>query len=387
MKGELYELIGWGWRFPIIVELLTGGDLCQVDIADIPTLKRQREAVVKLLQTHKRHREGNRWYFTPVDLAKVAQKSNAKDPEDVVQWKIDETDTLIKSDFILAYVESPDSIPAIRSTVKFAMIWDSIRKHMFNWLLVHEKPLDLGFCTINAFPARANWKNCVIGRHVARSHNIPIGSSEQNRRDIRRMLHQNFVTAFNSESLLANWSLDITPTRIFHDIIEAREQKRLLKSKGDYWKYAWQILRLLKDATIKNRMYESLLAYSKEAQRPIAKLPHGFVPGSESEGKKPEIDAQSIDSWLQTPVVIGKKMEDRSASVVVPKNEGVHAVPDLQPSDEDLRNAGIEMDAAGPDDDGASGLPVLAAGEEPTGSELLEDRPDRGDSRLAGGVE
>lgn len=345
IKGELYELIGWGWRFPIIVELLTGGDVCGVTIPNIPILKSQREAVVKLLQTHKTGREGDHWYYTKVGLAKIAQPSAANDPEDVVAWKVDETERLMKADFVVAYCESRYSMPGLRRPLDFALTWDSIRKHMLNWLL-SEKELDLGFAILNAFPARANWKNCVIGRHVARDHNVPIGTSVANKNEIKRMLHQNFVSSWDPDTMLSNWSLDITPTRIFHAVIHEQEKERLHKARGNYYKYAWQILRLLKNHTYKGRMYEVILAYSKEAQRPIAKLPHGFVPGSESEGKKPEIVAQPLTSWLQTPVVIGKSMEDGSAYAVVPKDEGMPSVPDIRPEDEDVREPNDDMDSS-----------------------------------------
>jgi hypothetical protein len=40
----------------------------------------------------------------------------------------------------------------------------AISKVHLHWMLLHDREVDLGFARLNAVSARANWKNCVVGR-------------------------------------------------------------------------------------------------------------------------------------------------------------------------------------------------------------------------------
>jgi hypothetical protein len=342
LKGELYELIGFGWRFPIVVEWINSTQAAVV-LADIPILKKQRATVEKTLHANKEHHADGLWYFNRTTLEKIAQRSNRTDPEDVVVWERNETDVEVEADFVMAYCKWRESIPAIRNTQHFAIIWDSIRRFMVEWILVRRQPLELGFATVHAFPARANWKAAITGRYVAQLHNNLAKDSEKVRREVRKMLHQSWITAWNDQSRTFCWSLDIQPTKVFTDAVEFHEGRAKV-GKGSY---AWQMLQLLKMFTIKRRMYDSLMDFIKEAQRPFAKLPHGFVPRGDDEGPQPEIVPQSITDWMQTPLVIGQSAEDAKASAVVPADESVPPVPPVQSDDEDVRDYGIDVVSRG----------------------------------------
>lgn len=356
--GELYELIGHGWRLPIFVRWLDPG-MAEVKLCNIPLLRRMRTDAEAALAAWSQHRDGNKWFFSRKHLEACAIPSRFLDPEDVVIWRRPVNEIHVQTDFVNAYCKTRDA--GVRNPILFGYIWSSACNFMLEWLLFHQKPIDLGFATLNAFCARANWQTAVIGRLMARKANHKQeNSAEARRRETRKILNQSFVTAWDNENGVVRWTLDITPEEPFHSAALQFETKR----KRVRSRYLAQILRLLKSPQHKDRMYASHLAFDRQTKSPYAALPHGALPGHKGEGEEPGVGPQPPPHWPQTPVVAGAKMEDGSGRAVVSEDACLPKVPALEQLSEDLRHTRKNLDATREEIARAIGVHMLATTEE-----------------------
>lgn len=384
--GELYELVGAGWRFPVWVRWVKP-TLAEVLVAEIPTLLKQKEAVETALRAGSSHREGKGWYFSKRNLQATALRSLFTEPEDVVIWGRLENNALVKTDFVAAYCESRDAV--VRNANSLAVIWDSLCKFMLEWMVFQNQTVDFGFARMDALCARANWKNVLMGRLMAMQANGEARTPEGARRAVRKMMHQSSFTAYDPETRTMRWTLEVTPQKPFNDAVEIGEVKR---KRQAYGKYLYQILKLLKGHGQKERLYEILTAYFTETTRPYAALPHGFEPGGAGEignggnagdGGGPEIPFKPAAKWHATPVVTGHAMGDKTGRAVVPEDALLPTVQDLQCLSQDLRHAGGVVDGAGPNGTGPVGLLMFSAGKKRRRRQLLVKRPDGGDAGVA----
>lgn len=383
MPRELYELIGDSWRFPIFIRW-TNSALAQVSIAKIPILKAQRLAVTNMLRkiSDNRTADPEEWFINRTTFENNALRSRHTDPEDVVVWQREEIPLgVLDQDFATAYCAYRHSMPAFRDPEVFSALWDTITKFIREWLLYHGKPVDFGWAKLNVFCARANWKNAVIGHVVGQGYNLNYWN-EPLRREVRGQLDLSLITGGHADDGIrtAAFTLDICPNYLFHEAVQTRELKRRADLNGKSYGYA--IVKLLKGHLHKDRMYESLRAYAKEAMLPLLDLPRGFVPKCNSEAK-PDLDFTPAGHWTQTAVVVGAPKGARPRLSLDPKNEVLPQVQDLQSDDEDLRDARSEMDTAGQSEGGTTGLPLPFAAEKPVASELLPLRHDGGNSGVA----
>lgn len=309
--GELYELVGYGWRLPIWAKLVEK-DLFEVQLADVPSLRKQREAAEAGLRTFCQTREGDVWYFTRKGLEQSALKSQFTDPEDVVVWKHPEAESAAPSDFVHAYCRSRDCIPLpqFQNPATFGLIWSSICKVMLDFLLVQGGEVDLGFAKLSAVCARANWKSVIIGRIVARRRNGLSKDTEATRREIRKLLHRDIITAC-SNGQTVRWALEIEPQKSFHDgAAEVIELRRKREQRGSY---AFNVLKLLKSNTHKNKMHRLLESHWRETQIPCARLPHGFQPRPADDQNGLEV--QPAPKLTPTAIVDGTSMKEKNGFV------------------------------------------------------------------------
>jgi hypothetical protein len=311
-QGQLYELVGFGWRLPIWAKLIDGGSF-EVHLSDIPLLRKQREAAEASLRASAHHYDGAVWFLSKQALDQCAFKSSFADPEDVVVWRHDEDDSMPAGDFVRAYCESRAAVPAIRNPAVFEIIWNSICNVMLNFLLVRGGEVDFGFAKLSAVCGRANWKAVILGRIIARRRNgISSDSSEQTRREIRKLLHRDFITAC-SDGRTVRWTLEVEPKKSFDDAAEVVEIKRKRECRGSY---AFNVLKFLKSNTHKAKMQQALESYWRATQIPYAKLPHGFEPRLANE--KPLL-IQPAPKLSPTPVVDGATMKNKKAFVSLDK--------------------------------------------------------------------
>jgi len=380
--GELYELCGLGWRFPIRVKWI-GEFMAEVRICDIPLLKLQRKAIEEGLADHATHREGQVWFFAPKGLESCAVKSAFTEPEEIVIWQRTLNEINPHMDFIDAYCNSRDTV--IRSTKQFVILWSSISKFMLEWMLFHNRSVDLGWAQMNAFCARVNWKQGVFAKIWARRRmaGAPI-TEEEARRETRNLLHQSWLTAYDEKTRLLRWTVEVTPGIDFHETAAMVERTR---KRAAQVSYLGDGLRFLKSPQHKDRMYEALLAYAEETKRPYAALPHGVYKSGSGSRAKPTERFHRAQEWTSPPLVAGHKMEDKTGRALVSADAQMSTVQDLQSLSQDLRNAGRDVDAAGQNCLNAVGVFMLPAIEKPTASQLLEIRSNRRDNGVAASSE
>lgn len=170
---ELWEVSGIGWRLPISVEWHGNLSITRVRMGGgIALLKMQRAVLRKVLDKVGEHRDDNRnaWWILPDDLNAIAQKveSEDPDPEDVVLWSIEagrkETVTpIFESAMCNEFLEFYCRDGLLGEPVEAAVAYQDFCNHGLRWMLLHQKPWDLGFAVLYPTPMRADWKQIIEG--------------------------------------------------------------------------------------------------------------------------------------------------------------------------------------------------------------------------------
>jgi hypothetical protein len=323
MNAELYELVGAGWSLPITVTWISSSQ-AEIRKCDIPMLKRQSELLEGELRARATHREGDVWFLNKLDLDKIAMRSTVTDPEDVVVWNSPECDWKVDLDFIDAYCESRDAI--VRNPKYFILLWASACKFALEWVLLHQKPLDLGFARVEAFCARAAFKNNAVA-HLTAIKGNKVLTPEQSRRELRRFLHQSAMVAYDETTKTVRWTLEIVPSKQFHDTAEMVEIKRKRNSRMSYLA---QVLAFLKSPSHKNRIFEVVIRYMRELQYRFPALPHGFKSDATKDPNS-EIELSPTPKWQSAPVVLGGSIAAGTARLKIKEDE-------MTLTPEDLRN-------------------------------------------------
>ena len=176
---------------------------------------------------------------------------------------------------------------------------------------------------LNAVCARPNWKNVVIGRLTARQRNGVSMDTEQTRRQVRKLLHQTVMTAFDETTETAKWTIHVTPTKAFDETARLVELKRK-QEPGDY---AMIMLTFLKSNTHKQKMFDILMAYWKSTKVRCLNLPHGFT----AERKSSDSTSTDAPAWTQTAIVEGCSTKEKHGRLNAPSNTNT-------PSPEELRD-------------------------------------------------
>lgn len=365
--GELWEVFGYGWRLPIRVKFIDAGT-CEVRIADLPLLKKQREKLEGALENQCYARDGVVWFFHLDSLKKFAFPSRYEDPEDCVIWGSAPTNNVKPSDdFVDAYCASRDS--AFRNAVQFRVVFAHICKSMMEWVLIQNRTLDLGFCRIDAFALRANWKNAMANTIIGKwcKGKLPT-DTEEFRRVQKKLLHRDYLTSWDRETNTYRWTLEVMPLKPFHDTAEKIEIERKSKSKE---MYELDVLVWQKNPRQKDRAMEYMAAYWREAARPYGKLPHGHEHRFKGDGEGPIAATPAAEKRHSTPVVIGAKLENGDGCAVVPEDAGVPTLSALQSLPENVWDGGENVGGANGNEANPGGLPLLASEKESDGGELL----------------
>lgn len=350
MTADLYELIDHaaGWRMPIRVRWANPA-LAEATLAEVPMLKIQSKVIedkLSVAATHCAQIKGRWvWYISIRSLDDIAVKSDEADPERLVRWAPADPEPTVDAGFVNAYCAS--RIAVVKSPKDFAYVWASLQKFMLRWLVDEGRSLDLGFGRLDAFPVRANWRNAVIGR-IFKNRKYQDLYAREKYEFFRRCLTQNpeMLTAYDTESRTMRWSVEFTPARNFHHATDKRENAR----KGNHrWKnnYLGQICAALAEPEMHERLYEAVIAYSKETDYPFAIFPDGSSQRYPPKGWQP---TRSATAWYQVNLVTAAAARGHEGSAVVPEDASVPKVQDLRPPAKDVRDAGGDVAAAGEND-------------------------------------
>lgn len=352
MTSELWELIDHaaGWRMPIRVKWVNVAN-AEVTIAPIPLLEIQRTAIHNKLRAACTHVSQMgvawAWWIPKRSLEAIATKApDGTDPENLVVWKQPEPDLAADTEFARAFSKQRGVPELLKNPEAVEFILGQINEFMLKWLVTHGRSINLGWGRLDAFPVRANWKNAIIGRMFRRTGSAKQVRTQYTAEDyefLRTNIIDNteWLTAYDKDTGTMRWSVEFTPSKDFHAAAFEREKQR----RGHHrWKnnYLGAVIHSLRENI--ERLYEVIVAYSKETNLPFGIFPYGSSPRFPPKGYQP---VRSNSAWYQTPLVTGAAIQEREGSAMVSEDASLPAVSNLQPSAENLRDAGTEMDSAG----------------------------------------
>lgn len=363
--GELWELIGPRWRLPIYAHTLPNG-VIKVELAGIPLLKAQIKVAEEYLRIHCTHREGDTWFFAESGLRQSAIKSIYDDPEQVVIWNWKKQEYDVRLTMAKFYCEQPYAV--CNKDRHFAAMWASIENFMFDWMVVLGRPIEFSWGRLEALPVRANWKQAMLSTMKAKKQNLAVigNRDKQSRQEAERrvqfnLYEQSFMTSLDDETKTIRWTVEFIPNREWHQKIYVFELQRKQRKHRYYWS---DVLQLLKSRHLKDRLHAIFLTYRKETEIPYAFLRNGNFKRNGGKKSFPIGMAVPPSPGSPTPVVIGRRMDQKGKGfVVVPENALVLSMQDFQQICEDMRHAFENLDSTRKNETGNSGMPVLDAGQ------------------------
>lgn len=168
MDKELWVLSGRSpvlWTIPFYVAYDSNG-LAVMESAMSLTL-RQREAVAERLSLIGERKDGF-WHVKRTDLEQAGTITAGGDPELYFSWSLPrpqdekpDPDKDQRSEFLDALFMA--GVGKSRGELEY--YWNQFCRHMLDWLLNKQKPVDLYFLKLHPTPYRANWKQILCGRY------------------------------------------------------------------------------------------------------------------------------------------------------------------------------------------------------------------------------
>lgn len=402
LDRQLYEIRGEGYCLPVWVEGMKKVYKTRIFVVLnhllhlTPRMQKTAEETLDTFGTRIKAKSGyfsNTWTVDLESASMFLSKSIHEDPEDVLVWNSAQASPLKApesekewGDFATAYCNS--KFAYVKSVQEVQILWASLCRFANEWMLLKNRSLDLGFVTLHALPFRMDWlgrasnalqydwsdkKN--VNLYAASSH---FGTLKKN---FRRLLLNGFFSCLESGGEVVRWSITAIPSERFYSIAQSVEKKR-----GGAYMSAY--LSKIRDHSYGffKVAYEIFHTYSSEADRPFLRFP---------EILKERVINTQLDKLLKEhlcdePVLANAPVEKSEQASVDSEGEDLQPVPDLQPTSEDVRNAG---DTLGQSEDGVAGtdgMPVFHAMEGQGGGELLAgESTGRNDAvdPLAGRVE
>lgn len=149
--------------------------------------------------------------------------------------------------------------------------------HAVKWMLEQNKPLNLGFATVRAFPFRENWKAIMHAKYPELWKAFK-NSGEELESELRRW---GVDVAMVSEDMLAatkdgtfQWSLDITPSSEFIKLTEKAELD-CLASSPTKTAYLFRLRNLMEKCY--EHAIDSLRSFIKKASEPMGSVDKGRI--------------------------------------------------------------------------------------------------------------
>ena len=229
-----------------------------------------------------------------------------------------------------------------------------ISNHIFHWLVIKEKPVDLGFIKLHPTHYRQNWKMILLGRFPK----LGAALSHLNEKDANYVLHRSgFLEAMLSLDLLAMNTIngycyrgiEVEFTKVWYKAIKDVELSRKQKLQG--FNYASRAMGSVKRALpTMVRIYRQWLA---NIARPSTLAFPGVRVGSfrmvanSWHGRRPDY----IQEGISHPVIPNKLppfTHNSLESAVFAQIKDLPDLPDLQPKTPHLRKH--KRDLEGPDD-------------------------------------
>lgn len=174
------------------------------------------------------------WYYKD----KVIESQDKEVKRVAVSGETNEIGTGIPEDMVDELVEKVSI--CTRGTMK--VILNALNHVILDWLIVKRKPVNLGFATIAPIPYRSNWKPALL-RFYPNSASV----FARRKQDVEPFAESiGLMYALLSRELLSinptmntcEWTIEITPGRMFNEAsIEAEQQRISAKGPSHYSSY------------------------------------------------------------------------------------------------------------------------------------------------------
>lgn len=167
----LWTVIGQTWRFPCVSEPSSGTDILKVNLAPIPTLRKQKAAVEAFLTEHSINQNEQGWFLMKNVLYNCALNSEGKDPEDCVSW----TPSVIEGETTEGALRGMDrffdrlSGAGWGSVAALKTIYFKFVLAMLEQLVFRKESIDLVWCKLHIVPFRKNWMQVLMQLDMAKS--------------------------------------------------------------------------------------------------------------------------------------------------------------------------------------------------------------------------
>ena len=257
------------------------------------------------------------------------------------------------------------------SRAQLEFMWVQFCKHAQNWLVNHERPVDMLFIKLHPTPFRANWLQIVLTR-VPKAWRTQVARTKFKEEYV--VDQEEFLTHLLSPDLLAinrQGQYCYKRVEVEHCKPWWRSTQKVEKARmgvAGVYGYAASVFDHVKrflPAAI--RIYGAFIAQiSRPCPRVVPRLEVGdyrFLPGR-------AVNAIQRD-WRRTPLFqppvvlarLSRPTPSREPRYLPEKNVSLPAMPAVQPLLEDVRDGGGEVSGPGYDADGKPRLPVLPADE------------------------
>lgn len=400
---NLYILHGPHWQLPIYAETMDG-DMVRVKAACsgylTPTM---RDALYDKFH-ELGHFNGQNWFFTRETFARYtswADHQECRHAYDYISWvrpikgapasvplpDANEMDEFYEEFANNGWAPSPGA----------AQVWyGAWVKHIFHWLMVRRRPVDLGFCVLEPLPVRNNWLDIMRWRmaaslfgsmsgglikagHVDRSVRLPF---RQILAKAKTFIVDGCILMAHKRILL--WSITVRHKRPWwRALLRLEALRRRHRGLDNYYTDAIRFL----ESREKN-VVACLIDFVAQARRPFVQFRNGAVVRSKREVSKPHLErVENYLKYRRSTVALDLRTGRKGQPKVVDgKNKGVRKLLNLRKRLEDLRQVGAFLDTAGRWRIAADGLPVLDPSQGPVeGCPMLaEGSNGRGDEQLAG---
>jgi hypothetical protein len=257
------------------------GDCYLVELASPVEHSSQWQFVNGVLERVAFESDGPRWLIRHRPFEQVAIRCAGVTPEYYIRWG-DTTQPVAtgvppkspkprKDDIDDAFIRFVCNETGLTDIPQLKLMYAMLCQYAPRWLLERHKPLRLGFCTIHAFPYRANWQATL---HAKWPEILSV--FRKPKRYVKGCLE---ATGF-TESLYATdvvemqtdatfgWTLNVTPEQAFEEAVAEVETESLHKSSSGHYVGRWSKL-------VSKLQGEILYAFSswlEKASRPVASI-------------------------------------------------------------------------------------------------------------------
>lgn len=355
-RSEFYEIFGTWWRLPVSVAWIEQSDVGRVSLdAGTPLLKSQ---VAELQHTFKDDRfDGQFYWVLRSKLEAIGHKTERENIEDIVIWRPPPAKVVMREN------QDPDNDEMLQRLVD-AGFFKSIEqadamkrilsKAMFDQLLNHKKPVDLGFIKLWPVPYRTNWKQICLQQDLAADPARSSGISAER-------VYQRNAKFLESGSLLSVvktrisrpapnrnlydrilWSVEVEYFPIWWKLSKEVEKRAHHLNRNKYALLVRNTMRTL--AKNSARLYKQFL---EQMARPNASLviqgKSDYPISVRSTNKRDEaelLDRTSLPRSLPDVLHRERRQQDSATMEIREEAGDLPEMPNMEPSAEHLRNTG-----------------------------------------------